>query len=85
MGSESTFRLFRSFQEESPLWPALSLDDWTAQGSPRADGMLREHTRKILLDLKPPSDHDDLVGRGEAFIGRNRVLRPILKTRVRER
>ena len=68
LGSDATFRLFRSFQEESPLWPALSLDDWTAQGSPRAEDLLRERTRKILLDLKSCPDHDDLIARGEAFI-----------------
>jgi len=29
---------------------------------------MRNHTRQVLDGLEPLDDHDDLIGRGEAFI-----------------
>jgi trimethylamine--corrinoid protein Co-methyltransferase len=66
--SSSTLKQFRTAGFRSPILPPLTLDDWQARGCPRADQVLREHTRRLLSELKAPQDHDELQARGEAFI-----------------
>ncbi len=65
----STLEHYRTAYFESAIFPNLTVDDWTQQGHPRADERLRSYTRELLEGLEPPDDHDDLIGRGEAFIG----------------
>jgi len=31
---------------------------------------MRQYTCRLIDELAPPEDHDELIGRGEAFIGR---------------
>lgn len=63
----STLRQFRTAYFRSPILPPLTLDDWQSRGCPRADQVLRQHTRQLLAGLEPPEDHDELIVRGEAF------------------
>jgi trimethylamine:corrinoid methyltransferase-like protein len=66
--SDLTFELCRKVNFGSSIWPNLSLDQWQAEGSPKADELLRMRTREILNDLAAPEDHADIIARGEAFI-----------------
>jgi trimethylamine--corrinoid protein Co-methyltransferase len=64
----STLKRFRTAYFRSPMLSPLTLDDWQARGRPRAEQSLRDRTRQLLADLRPPEDHDELVARGEGFI-----------------
>ncbi|MFQ5652679.1 MAG: hypothetical protein ACE5IY_22325 [bacterium] len=49
-------------------WPGFSLDKWQAEESPKAIDLLRKHALDVLANLQPPEDHDELIGKGEAYI-----------------
>jgi trimethylamine--corrinoid protein Co-methyltransferase len=65
----STLENFRTAYFESKIFPNLTVEEWAQQDYPRADERLRNHTKQILDGLGAPEDHDDLIGRGETFIG----------------
>jgi trimethylamine--corrinoid protein Co-methyltransferase len=50
------------------MFPHYSLEKWEELGYPDANQLVREYTRDLLADARPPDDHDDLLVRGEAFI-----------------
>jgi trimethylamine:corrinoid methyltransferase-like protein len=64
----STLEHFRAAYFESSIFPNLTVEAWNQEGRPKADDKLRRHTRQMLEDLGGPEDHDDLIGRGEAYI-----------------
>ena len=72
MDSELTLASFRQAYYESLLTPHLSLEEWEDRGRPRFDDLLREHTLHLLADEAPLDDGDEVVRKGEAFIGRLR-------------
>jgi trimethylamine--corrinoid protein Co-methyltransferase len=65
-----TLELLRQTHYSSRVFPRLNLDRWQERGRPQAIDLLRDYTRMLLDDLKAPSDCQDLVARGEAFIRR---------------
>jgi trimethylamine--corrinoid protein Co-methyltransferase len=65
----STLKHFRNAYFQSEIFPNLTVDDWRQQDRPRADERLRNHTKQMLEELEAPEDHDDLIARGEEFIG----------------
>lgn len=68
--SDITCELFRHMGYDSPVWPNLTLEQWQAQGRPRAEALLREYTRSVIEGLAVPEDHDDLMGQGKEWIRR---------------
>jgi trimethylamine--corrinoid protein Co-methyltransferase len=66
--SNLTLELFRKAYYNSNIFPKLTLEEWQAEGSPKAEGLLRHYTRQVLDELQAPDDHADLMARGEAFI-----------------
>jgi len=66
--SPQTLKHFRTAYFRSAVLPPMTLDDWQARGSRRAEDALREHTLRLIAESKPPEDHDELLDRGEAFI-----------------
>lgn len=66
--SDLTVKLCREINFSSLIWPHMTLDKWLAQGSPRADEILRRHTCSLLDGLSAPEDHAELITRGENFI-----------------
>lgn len=67
--SEQTLTLFREIHEQhSHIWPGFSLDQWRAEQSPKASDLLRKHAFEVLANLEPPEDHDELIGKGEAYL-----------------
>ena len=68
--ADQTVKLCRKTNFSSGVWPYLALDDWEAAGKPKADDILRQHTREMLDNLTAPGDHDELIARGEAFISK---------------
>jgi len=64
----STLEHYKTAYFESAIFPNLTVEEWAQQGNPRADERLRKHTQQLLEDLEAAEDHDDLIGRGEAYI-----------------
>ena len=71
--SDQTLRLFMEIHEQhSQIWPGVSLEAWQKMDSPGALEMLRTKTLDILEQSTPPSDRDELLQRGEAWLGLQR-------------
>jgi len=68
--SDLTLNDFRDAYFESDIFPLLSLEEWRARGCPRADDMLRSHTKRLIADTSAPEDYADVMAKGEAFITR---------------
>jgi len=66
--SASTLQHFRDAAFQSEVFPNLTLEKWQERGFPKAERLLREHTRDLLESLEPPEDHAELLARGEAFV-----------------
>jgi trimethylamine--corrinoid protein Co-methyltransferase len=66
--TDSTLKLFRRAYHHSAIFPKLTLEEWQARNNPRAEDLLRRHTRQLLDTAVPPDDHDELLARGGAFI-----------------
>lgn len=66
--SPLTMESYRGAYYESRLSPRIGLEEWEERGRPRYEDLLREHTRELIQSPTPLEDHDELVGRGEAFI-----------------
>ena len=66
--SELTLKHFRHAYFESDIFPLLSLEEWQARGCPKADEMLRNHTKQLIADATGPDDHAELMAKGESFI-----------------
>ncbi|MDJ0782746.1 MAG: trimethylamine methyltransferase family protein [Desulfosarcinaceae bacterium] len=62
-----TLERFRQAQS-ADLWPSQTLEQWAAEEGPSADGHLRRHTIDLMVELRPPSDHDEIMARGETLI-----------------
>ena len=69
MESESTLKKFRAYLQTSRVWPKLSLDKWQEIGCPKAGDILKKHTDKLLDEILPPQDHEQILSDGEKFIG----------------
>ena len=68
--SQLTMLNFRSQPPLSGIWPTLGLEKWQEQNQPKAGSVLREYTRELLNNAKPPEDHDHLMSAGEEFISK---------------
>jgi trimethylamine--corrinoid protein Co-methyltransferase len=66
--SELTLKHFRHAYFESDIFPLLSFEEWQARGCPKADQMLRDHTKQLIADASGPDDHAELMAKGETFI-----------------
>ncbi len=66
--ADLTMQLYKRAYYESKLAPHWSLEKWQAQGSPRSEERLRQQTIQLMESARPPEDHDEWIGRGEAFI-----------------
>lgn len=53
------------------LFPRISLEKWEELGNPRIEQLLRDRTLELLSNQEPPNDHDELIARGEEFLGKS--------------
>jgi trimethylamine--corrinoid protein Co-methyltransferase len=68
--AESTIQRCRTAYYQSSIWQYLTLEEWQSRGCPSAAVQLRDYTKKLLCEIKAPSNCADLVARGESFIRR---------------
>ncbi|MBU1341733.1 MAG: trimethylamine methyltransferase family protein [Proteobacteria bacterium] len=67
--SKLTGKYFRDSQFSSTIWPFLTLDKWKKMGAPKADKILQDRTCNLLNTLSIPNDHNEIISKGEAFLG----------------
>jgi hypothetical protein len=46
----------------------LSLEKWQEKGCPKAGDILRGYTDKLISEISPPQDHQQLLSGGGEFI-----------------
>ena len=66
--SNLTLRFYRQTRQFSHIFDNLPIDEWRARGRPRAEDLLRGHTRQLLEESQPPENHSELLAKGESFI-----------------
>ena len=66
--SDLTLKFYRDGREFSQIFDNLQIDEWQARGRPRTEDLLKEHTRQLLNESKPPEDHAELLKQGESYI-----------------
>ncbi len=67
--AESTLRNLRRAYHDSRIFPHWGLEEWRAAGSPDATARLRRITAELIATAQAPMDRDELVARGEGWIG----------------
>ena len=69
--SGQTLKTMPSLRKKTPrIWENISVDSWKQRDKPRAETVLREHTQTILNSLKRPKDHQEIIARSDAYIGK---------------
>jgi trimethylamine--corrinoid protein Co-methyltransferase len=66
--SNLTLKSYRNARQFSHIFDNLPLDDWQARGRPRAEDIVRDYTRQLLNESKPPENHSELLAQGESLI-----------------
>jgi len=66
--SNLTLKFYRNARQGSQIFDNLGIDEWQARGRPRAQNLLRDHTRQLLDKSKPPENHSALLEQGDSFI-----------------
>jgi len=70
LASDLTCKLFRETDYSNKIWPNLNLDNWQAEGSPKAIDLLKAYTNQLLENINAPEDHGHIMNMGEAFISK---------------
>jgi trimethylamine--corrinoid protein Co-methyltransferase len=68
LSAPSTLKNYKSGYYVSRAYPRLTMEKWQEAGQPSADKILREKTCHLLASAPKPEDHDELMGKGEAWI-----------------
>jgi trimethylamine:corrinoid methyltransferase-like protein len=53
----------------SPIFSRWNMEKWIEAGQPHAQTRLKEYAVEFLKDLPVPEDHEELMRKGEEFIG----------------
>ncbi len=67
LSTRLTRKHVRSAFYSPDMYPRISLNNWQALGQPDAMVLLKEYTCELLKTLSVPSDHQELINKGEAF------------------
>ena len=73
LNQPSTLKNYKSGYYVSRVYPRYSMEKWQEAGSPAARQILRQKTQDLLASLPVPDDHDELIKKGEMFIGKHGV------------
>jgi trimethylamine--corrinoid protein Co-methyltransferase len=50
------------------IFPRIGLEKWVELGHPSSTQILRDKTKELIDASTAPDDHDEIIGKGEAFI-----------------
>jgi trimethylamine--corrinoid protein Co-methyltransferase len=71
--ADLTLKHYRDAYYTSTAIPRLTLERWQQQECPKVDRYVREHAQRLMTEHRPPDDHDELIGRGEVFIRKQKT------------
>ena len=66
--TDLTLKSYRHARQFSHIFENLQIDEWQARDHPHAEDLLRNYTRRLLKESKPPQNHSELLSKGESFI-----------------
>ena len=65
----TTLKKYKTGYYVSPIFSRWNMEKWIEAGQPHAQTRLKEYAVEFLKDLPVPEDHDELMRKGEEFIG----------------
>ena len=71
--ADLTLKRYRDAYYTSTVTPRLTLERWKELRQPKVGQYVREYAQRLMAEHHPPDDHDELIGRGEEFIRKQRV------------
>ena len=60
----------RTQPQDDIVWPHISLEKWQRRGCPKVEEYLQKFTLQTMENMRAPEDHDELIEKGERFIGK---------------
>jgi trimethylamine--corrinoid protein Co-methyltransferase len=70
VSAPTTLKKYRTGYYVNPIFPRWSMEKWIEAGQPHAQEWLRKYSMEFLKDLPAPEDHEELMRKGEEFIGK---------------
>jgi trimethylamine---corrinoid protein Co-methyltransferase len=70
VSAPSTLKNYKKGYFVSSIFPRWSMEKWLEAGQPHVQTRLKEYGVEFLKDLPAPDDHDELMRKGEEFIGK---------------
>lgn len=69
VSAPTTLKKYKNGYYVNPIFPRWSMEKWIEAGQPHVQRRLSEYTIEFLRDLPAPEDHEELMRKGEEFIG----------------
>ena len=69
----TTLQTLKAFESPVPyetIWPSMSYEKWEGEGKPEASERLQGYSSDLMKNLKPPEEYENIIEKGEVFIGR---------------
>jgi trimethylamine--corrinoid protein Co-methyltransferase len=70
VSAPTTLKKYKTGYYVNPIFPRWSMEKWIEAGQPHVQKRLREYAVESLKDLPAPEDHEELMRKGEEFIGK---------------
>ena len=70
VSAPTTLKRYKNGYYVSPIFPRWSMEKWLEAGQPHAQTRLTEYGLEFLKHLPAPEDHEELIRKGEEFIGK---------------
>jgi trimethylamine--corrinoid protein Co-methyltransferase len=70
VSAPTTLKKYKTGYYVNPIFPRWSMEKWIAAGQPHVQKKLSDYTVEFLKHLPPPEDHEELMRKGEEFIGK---------------
>jgi trimethylamine:corrinoid methyltransferase-like protein len=73
VSAPTTLKKYKNGYYVSRIFPRWSMEKWLEAGQPHAQKKLTDYAMEFMNDLPAPADHEELIRRGEEFIGKWKV------------
>jgi len=70
VSAPTTLKKYKTGYYVNPIFPRWSMEKWIEAGQPHVQKKLTDYTVEFLKNLPAPEDHEELMRRGEEFIGK---------------
>lgn len=70
VSAPSTLKNYKTGYYVSRIFPRWSMEKWLEAGQPHVQKRLKEYSIEFLKDLPAPEDHEEVMRRGEEWVGK---------------